>query len=264
MAQDSKIEWTHHTANLWWGCTEVHAGCDNCYAKAWAKRYQPTELWGNNSSRMSIKGVWNDLAKYQRNAAALDETHRVFVGSMMDIFEKNHYVVDRNADPVDSQYDEDGYMDLDELRFRLFTEVIPNSPNLDFLLLTKRPSNINKIIPESWITSPPTNVIFGTSPVNQATFNTLVPQLRKVNGRRFLSIEPQLGYIHPDNLVGIDWVIQGGESGPKKRPFNLDWARSMRDDCQLLNVPYFFKQIDKIQPIPADLQIRQFPRTRLA
>jgi len=57
----------------------------------------------------------------------------------------------------------------------------------------------------------------------------------------------------------VDWVIQGGESGGHKRPFQLEWARSMRDQCAKANVPYFFKQIDKIQPIPEDLMIRQFP-----
>lgn len=259
MAQDSKIEWTHHTANLWWGCAEVHAGCDNCYAKAWAKRYQPTELWGKASSRMAIKGVWNDLLKYQRNAAAKGEIHRVFVGSMMDIFEKNYAVVDRNADPIDSQHYEDEYMDLDELRMRFFSEIIPNSPNLIFLLLTKRPSNINKIIPASWLTQPPANVMFGTSVVNAATYGTLVPQLLNVKGKRFLSIEPQLDGIYVPELEGIDWVIQGGESGPRKRPFDLKWARHMRDECAKAGVPYFFKQIDKVQAIPADLQVRQFP-----
>ncbi len=65
-----------------------------------------------------------------------------------------------------------------------------------------------------------------------------------------------------DNQCGfkpINWVIQGGESGPGKRPFNTDWARKLRDECAVTETPYFFKQIDKIQPIPEDLQIREFP-----
>ena len=103
--------------------------------------------------------------------------------------------------------------------------------------------------------------MFGTSPVDPETWRMLVPQLQKVNGRRFLSIEPQLAIIAPLpwELEGIDWVIQGGESGPKKRPFNLSWARFMRDICHANQVPYFFKQIDKIQEIPPDLMVRQFP-----
>jgi protein gp37 len=61
---------------------------------------------------------------------------------------------------------------------------------------------------------------------------------------------------------GIDWVIVGGESGPKKRPFNPDWARTIRDECQEAGVPFFMKQIDKVQPIPEDLLIREFPHVR--
>lgn len=258
MAQDSKIEWTHHTANLWWGCTHVHEGCDHCYAEAWAKRYQPTGLWGKGTPRMEIKGVWDDLAKYQRKAAQANEIHRVFVGSMMDIGEKFLPVIDRKNLPVLIQPG-GRQMNTMDMRWRFFNDVVPASPNLLFLFLSKRPGNYNKIIPPWWISNPPVNVMFGTSVVNQATFNTLVPQLLKVNGMRFLSIEPQLDGIRNVNLKGIDWVIQGGESGPKKRPFNTDWARWMRDTCGVQQVPYFFKQIDKVQAIPDDLHIRQFP-----
>jgi len=259
MAQDSKIEWTTHTGNLWWGCDHVHDGCDNCYAEAWAKRYQPTPLWGKGSPRMEIKGVWHDLAKYQRLAAAAGEVHRVFVGSMMDIFEKPRPIINRdNVHAVDCA--DGSFIETDFLRDRLFHEVIPASPNLLFLLLTKRPGNINKYIPDSWKTSPPVNVMFGTSIVQRSQLNTLLKQLKRVNGRRFLSLEPQLENIPKIDLKGIDWVIQGGESGPKRRPFNTDWARAMKYQCQVQNVPYFFKQIDKIQPIPDDLQIRQFPK----
>lgn len=258
MAQDSKIEWCHHTANLWWGCEHVHAGCDNCYAEAWANWKAKPTLWGRDTSRMEIKGVWSDLAKFQRMAAAAGEVHRVFVGSMMDIFEKPKPIINREG--VHAVDCADGsYIETDFLRDRLFTEVIPASPNLLFLLLTKRPSNINKYIPQHWKQEPPANVMFGTSIVNMGTMSTLIPQLLQVNGRRFLSIEPQIGWIPRFTMEGIHWVIQGGESGPKRRPFDLSWARRMRDDCKEQNVPYFFKQIDKVQPIPADLQIREFP-----
>lgn len=101
--------------------------------------------------------------------------------------------------------------------------------------------------------------MFGTSPVNQKTFNNLVGHLNKVNGKKFLSIEPQLDKIELGNLTGIDWIIEGGESGHHKRPFNVEWARSMRDECKKLKIPYFFKQIDKIQEIPSDLNIKEFP-----
>ena len=250
MGINSKIEWTDHTANLWHGCTKVHEGCDNCYACNLSKRYG-NEVWGNDKPRRAIKDVWSTLNKLQKAAKEQGVFHTVFVGSMMDIFEKPMPLIDHNKQSIDNSTTKD-------LRDRFFNEVVPNSPNLRFLLLTKRPSNINKYIPENWKEEPPSNVMFGTSPVNQSTFDKLVPQLRQVNGKRFLSVEPQLDDIENIDLSGIDWVIQGGESGHHKRPFNTDWARKMRDYCKDNNVPYFFKQIDKIQEIPDDLMIREF------
>lgn len=267
--ENSKIEWTAsprpdgtlapgHTGNLWLGCTEVHAGCDNCYARVQSQRWG-RDVWGKDKPRVAVKKVWGDFMRWQALAHAAGEVHRVFVGSMMDIFEKPMPVVDSKGNPILQSMNRE--INTGEIRDRFFYEIVPACPNLDFLLLTKRPSNINKYIPERWNTDPPDNVMFGTSPVDSETFRTLVPQLKKVNGRRFLSIEPQLGYIFPtrQGLFGIDWIIQGGESGHKKRPFNLSWARFLRDVCKANQVPYFFKQIDKIQEIPSDLMVRQFP-----
>lgn len=252
MAQNSKIEWTHHTANLWHGCTKVHEGCDNCYAETLAKRWG-NDIWGNDKPRKEIKSFFNDLDKYQKLAKEANEIHRVFVGSMMDIFEKPMPLVNAKGEPNTNE-------DTGNLRFQFFYRIDRGDyPNLMFLLLTKRPSNINKMIFESWKTEPPKNVMFGTSPVNQQTFDTLTRHLLEVNGLRFLSVEPQLDKIELNDLKGIDWIIQGGESGHHKRPFNLEWARKMKAECSILNIPYFFKQIDKIQEIPIDLQVRMFP-----
>lgn len=258
MAENSKIEWTDHTCNLWWGCTKVTPGCDHCYAETLAHRWNH-DVWGNNSLRRVIKSAFDDFKRYQKAAAASGRVHRVFVGSMMDIFEK----------PMDTI---GMAMDTGWLRDKYFNEVIPATPNLLHLMLTKRPSNINKYIPESWKTNPPTNVMFGTSPCDQATADKLIPQLLEVNGFKFLSVEPMLApitfvqsWIDKDryfSLVGgtIDWVICGGESGHGKRPFNADWARSIRDECKAVGVAFFMKQMDKVQPIPEDLMIREFPK----
>jgi protein gp37 len=252
MAQNSKIEWTHHTANLWHGCTKVHEGCDNCYAETLAKRWG-NDIWGNDKPRKEIKSVWNELLKMQKLAKQAGEMHRVFVGSMMDIFEKPMPIIDANIPEYTTGV----------LRDRLFDQISNGLyPNLTFLLLTKRPSNINKYIPESWKLTPPENVMFGTSPVNQQTSEKLITQLLEVKGKRFLSVEPQLDSINIQGFLfngGIDWVIQGGESGHHKRPFNLDWAYYLKQQCEATNTPYFFKQIDKIKEIPTDLQVRMFP-----
>jgi len=253
MAQNSKIEWCHHTANLWWGCTKVHEGCDHCYAETLSNRWN-FDIWGNDKPRRAINSVWKDLAKYQKLAKEANEIHRVFVGSMMDIFEKPMPLIDSKGNKVEG-------MDTGELRDVLF-HCIHDYQNLLFLFLTKRPSNINKYIPESWKENPPDNVMFGTSPVNQVTFNKLVNQLCEVKGQRFLSIEPQLEIVKVNSFYKneIDWIIQGGESGHHKRYFDLEWAYELKEQCSILNIPYFFKQIDKVQPIPTDLMIRQFPK----
>lgn len=283
MAENTEIGWTHfprpdgslmpgHTANLWWGCTEVHEGCKMCYARVFANRYKSQwgdySLWGHNQPRKAISGVWKDLARYQKSAALAGETHAVFLGSMMDIFEKPYLLIDKDGvfitESKDGEIANTGW-----LRDRLFSEIsIGKYDNLLFLFLTKRPSNINKYIPESWKDNPPKNVMFGTSPVNQETADKLIPQLLQVKGKKFLSVEPMLGVITLDPfwLIGnythqgqIDWVICGGESGHGKREFDTYWARDLRDQCAEVKVPFFMKQIDKIQEIPDDLLIRQYP-----
>lgn len=250
MAENSKIEWTHHTANLWLGCEEVHDGCDHCYAKALSHRWG-FDVWGNTKRRM-IESAFKDLDRYQRKAKAVGDIHRVFVGSMMDIFEKSMPLINGIL----------SYTTTHDLRFELFRLIDSGIfTNLTLLLLTKRPSNILKYMPVHWYGSPPENLMYGVSVSDQKTFDTLVPQLLKVPGKHFISMEPQLGPITLDwhLLEGLDWIIQGGESGPHKRPFNLDWAYLMRDECAARGIPYFFKQIDKVQEIPESLMIRQFP-----
>jgi protein gp37 len=264
--ENSKIEWCNHTANLWWGCTNVHSGCDHCYAEAFAHRYNHT-VWGKDAPRKEVKSVWKELERFQRDAKKSGTIRRVFVGSMMDIFEKPMPLVTWKSEKLSEE--NDLYWNTGMLRDRFFIDVIPNSPNLLFLLLTKRPSNINKYIPEHWKLNPPDNVIFGTSPVNQETADKLILQLSEVNGQKFLSVEPQLAEIDwttklkddsGRTLLDVpDWIINGGESGHGKRPFNTDWARQLRDECKIKNVPFFFKQIDKVKEIPDDLMVREFP-----
>ncbi len=306
MAQNSKISWCNHTANIWWGCTAVHEGCDNCYAEALDNRYHhDNPHWGKSSSRLAVKSFWKDVARFQRKAKEANEIHRVFVGSMMDIFEKPMPLVNTSGykilhpdfatDTIDIA---DEKLDSGYLRTIFFEQVIPKCPNLMFLLLTKRPHNINKYIPESWKESPPPNVMFGTSVVNQQTADKLIPQLLSVNGRTFLSVEPMLAPIdlklpippnphimldenreenkmlsffsrHDRYIDSVatyeftrkpDWIIVGGESGGNKRPFDPDWARDIMRQCAEAFVPFFMKQIDGVKPIPEDLMVREFPK----
>lgn len=162
---------------------------------------------------------------------------------MMDIFEKPMPVVSFDGSPFHwIKKPQCEFYTTNDLRFFFFDKIVNECPNLMFLLLTKRPSNINKYIPESWKGNPPSNVMFGTSPANQETYDSLVPHLRKVNGKSFLSVEPLLGAIDNLNLEGIDWVIVGGESGPGARPMEEEWVLNIKDQCQKQGVPFFFKQ----------------------
>lgn len=148
------------------------------------------------------------------------------------------------------------------------------------LLCEKNSSGTNWLLSiEQWIYNvPPANVWIGTTVENQDQDHRVAEILKIPAKVRFLSVEPMLSEIqiplHLNAKFGrlnerfeevekpdkkIHWVICGGESGPKKRPMNLEWARSLRDQCKAAGVPFFFKQLDKVQAIPSDLLIRQFP-----
>lgn len=277
MGTKTKIGWTHHTANLWWGCQEIHEGCDHCYARTFDKRVGGNH-WGAHSARRMIRSVWGDLAKWQKDAQLAGEQRRVFCGSMMDIFEVSKPLVNVKGNPLNGE--------TSELRSRLFGEVVPVSPNLLFLFLTKRPQNIAKMIPAEWLNNPPANVMYGYSAVNQKTYDQGILHLLKVPGRHFLSCEPLIGEINfgllgtlPADIAPnytlvherIHWIICGGESGHKARPMAAEWARGMREQCAGVGVPFFMKQMGghpdphhELDDIPADLQVREFPATEAA
>lgn len=276
MATNSNIEWTHHTANLWQGCTRVHAGCDNCYAARLSARWG-NELWdkledGTPAPRMHIKAGWNSFQKWNAAAEAAGEYHRVFVGSMMDIFEKPMPLVDSKGGKLPLSVMRDRGKDADfntgDSRRLFFNQVVPNHAHLLFLLLTKRPSNINKMIPEAWKSDPPRNVMFGASVVDKQSLWQVGRQLSQVNGQTFLSVEPLLEELDIFDFFNVyesgegwlpDWVIVGGESGPNRRPFDPEWARTIMDACEIYDVPFFMKQWDKVKEVPKDLQRREFP-----
>lgn len=252
MAENSHIGWTTHTFNTCWGCTKVSAGCKHCYADTLARRFGD-DIWGPGAGRkpMSDK-YWASLDKWQRKAekgVTDDERHpRVFCNSMSDLFEG----------PETCQTDA-AYAVVTAGRARLFA-AIARTPNLQYLLLTKRPENMNAMVPESWKDGWPANVWAGTSVEDQENADRRIPLLLQVPARRFLSVEPLLGpidlwsarYDWPLGGAGkgsafawgngVSWVIVGGESGPGARPMHPDWVRRIRDDTVAAEVPFFFKQ----------------------
>lgn len=249
--ENSKIEWTNNTFNPWVGCTKVSQGCKNCYAEELMDRRYKKVQWGPTGERVrTSEGYWKKPFSWNKQAFAEEKRYKVFCASLADVFEEHKSIL-----PV-------WRLDLGKL--------IERTPNLDWLLLTKRPENVfNMCADFGWVESAspderapyiPDNVWIGTSVEDQENADKRVPELLKIPARiRFLSCEPLLAPVYLENWRGIDWVIVGGESGANRRQINLDWARSLRDQCRHNNVPFFFKQVDKVQPIPEDLMIREFP-----
>jgi protein gp37 len=222
MGKNSKIEWTHHTFNPWWGCTRVSAACKHCYAEAWAKRVGK-KIWGPKAPRRFFAEThWSGPLKWNEEAIRRGERARVFCASMADVFE------DRK--------------DLDPSRDRLWT-LIEETQQLDWLLLTKRPERILQTV--RWTTDWPKNVWIGTTIEDQESAEERLPHLARVPAVvRFISAEPLLSELNISGWLGgsIDWVITGGESGPHARPSSPSWFRQLLIQCMQANVPFHFKQ----------------------
>lgn len=232
MAENSKIEWTNHTFNPWWGCTKVSPACDNCYAEAWAKR-TGHNVWGARSKRRFLSDFyWEQPKRWNQEAKLAGRRDRVFCASMADVFEWRS--------------------DLKEWRTRLWS-LIEETPSLDWLLLTKRPHLANRLVP--WGDEWPHNVWLGTTVENQKWAEKRLHSLIGSPARiRFLSCEPLLGKLelgHWFRRGRIDWVIAGGESGPRARPSDPAWFHQLRDQCLRNGVAFHFKQWGDWAPIDA-------------
>lgn len=220
MAENSGIEWTHHTFNPWIGCQKVSAACDFCYAEVWDNRFGG-ERWGPHAPRTRTK-TWGNPVKWQNKAAATGRRYRVFTASLADVFD-NH----RTIDP--------------SWRRELWA-LIRSCPDLDFLMLTKRPQNIARFLPDDWGDGYQ-NVWLGATVEDQAAADRAHALIDVPAVVHFLSMEPLLGSVDLSKVInGLEWVITGGESGANYRPAKADWFRELRDQCAAANVPFLFKQ----------------------
>jgi protein gp37 len=258
----TNISWTDFTFNPWWGCMKVSPGCENCYALTLATRWGH-DIWGpakTTSRRLFSSKHWQEPVGWDRDAEQAGERRRVFCASMADVFEDH---------PL-----------LNEPRQQLW-DLIYATPNLDWLLLTKRPENVASMLPGGYWP----NVWLGTSTEDQQRADERVPILLRHRDQvpvLFLSVEPQLGPItfrwaswnplrganHLDGLRQLDWIISGGESGPKHRPFDLNWARQTRDECRAAGVAWHFKQFGGRTHAEGGCmldgeEIKEFPTPRL-
>lgn len=240
--ENSKIEWTDHTWSPWWGCTAVSNGekgaCTNCYADGLGKRFG-VEWGAGKPRRLAGPGYWDKPRIWNAKAARAGTRPFVFP-SMCDPF-------DREVDPLWRVW---------------FFERIRSTPSLVWLLLTKRPSMIEKLSAEAG--GLPRNAAIGASIVTQEEWDrdALALEDAAVALRplfTFTSMEPLMGPVVMRYFLP-DWVIAGGESGPKARPSHPDWFRSLRDQCAAAGVPFLYKQWGEWGPIRSrDLDPEEIP-----
>lgn len=224
MADKSKIEWTDATWNPVSGCSKVSEGCRFCYAERMSQRFGYTRLpWTNKNAPKNVKLHEDRLEQPLR----WQRPRRVFVNSMSDLFHE--------------QVPNDFLIAV----FR----VMLHAPQHTFQILTKHPFRMLEFC--TWYYASrnlyeiPKNIWLGVSCEDQETAYERIPLLLKTPAAiRFISAEPLLGNIDlkPESLNMLDWVIAGGESGPKARPSHMNWFRSLRDQCVAAKVPFFFKQ----------------------
>lgn len=214
MASNSRIEWTDATWNPVTGCSKVSPGCQNCYAERMAKRLQRMQPDGRyrNGFRVTLHD----------DALAIPEQwtkpKRIFVNSMSDLF--HDHVPDMFIENV----------------FHVMRIACWHT----YQILTKRPHRMMEYSHRFQI---PENVWLGTSIEDEKRAQERIDILRDTQCHvRFVSAEPLIGEITTNIASGVDWVIVGGESGPRARPMSADWVRSIRDQCQQARTPFFFKQ----------------------
>ena len=198
MADNTSIEWCDHTFNPWEGCQKVSPGCDHCYAETRNARFNGTAVnWGPGAPRRrTSEANWKKPLKWNREAQAFFAAHgrrqRVFCASLADVFD--------NA--VDPQWRRD-----------LFNLIL-QTPQLDWLLLTKRIGNVSGMIRDQLLHPLPPNVWLGITVVNQEEADRDIPKLLAINACvRFLSMEPLLGHIDLTRICIVPRVQRSPRAG---------------------------------------------------
>jgi len=212
MANKSSIEWTGSTWNPVTGCTKISPGCKNCYAERIAMRLL---AMGQSNYTNGFKPTMHEHTL--KLPLKWKKPQTIFVNSMSDLFHKDV---------------------PEEFILKIFN-VMNSAPWHTFQILTKRAERLVKVSNRLvW----GKNIWMGVS-VENADYKTRIDYLRKTKAQvKFISFEPLIDEIDTVNLRGIDWVIVGGESGPKARYMSPEWVINLRNQCLAQNVPFFFKQ----------------------
>lgn len=212
MADNSRIEWTEATWNPVTGCSKVSPGCAHCYAETFAERWRG--IPGHPYEQGFDLRLWP-----QRLDVPLRwrRPRMIFVNSMSDLFHE----------------------DIPEAFIQEIFQTMASADWHTFQILTKRQERLEELAPRlEW--SP--NIWMGVT-IENRRFVGRADALRTVPAAvRFISAEPLLGPLEGLDLTGIDWLISGGESGPRHRPVRAEWLRELRDRCNAEGVAYFFKQ----------------------
>lgn len=233
MADRSGIEWTDSTWNPVTGCDRISPGCDHCYAQTLAARLKAMgnpRYQSDGSPRTSGPGFGLTLHEDQLGLPLRWRRPRmIFVNSMSDLF----------------------HPDVPEEFIERVLFTVSQTPQHIYQVLTKRPRRMAHVLSE-WIREPErrlvqlplANLWLGVSVEDQKWADQRIPLLMETPARvRFISCEPLLGPVDLGKWTSdVDWVIVGGESGPKARPMHIDWARAIRNECVDAGVPFFFKQ----------------------
>ena len=212
MSKQSSIEWTQTTWNPLTGCTKISAGCKYCYAERFAKRLQ---AMGQPNYRNGFKLTLHPHLLTQ--PLRWKKPQIIFVNSMSDLFH----------DDVPEEFIQRVFHTMNQAHWHIFQ------------VLTKRAERLAQLSPRlNWAP----NIWMGVS-VENADYTFRIPLLQQTGAMvKFLSLEPLLGPLPNLNLENIDWVIVGGESGPKARPLKKEWVIEIKNQCLKAGVPFFFKQ----------------------
>lgn len=226
MAENTSISWARHTFNGWIGCTKVSPACKFCYAERdWDHRYHRVQ-WGPKGPRsLTSDDTWLKPLRWNREAAAAGEVHSVFAMSLADGMDDHPSI-------------------KPDWRERWLNKLVIPTTSLEWLMLTKRPENWVKFLPD--FRTPLPNVRLGVSIEDQTRADERGPFLKvaKLFGwKTFVSYGPACGPVDWDAIMPwIDWLVAEGESGPHARPSHPDWFRRARDACGRHGKPFHFKQ----------------------
>lgn len=224
----TKISWADLTFNGWWGCSKVSPACRFCYAKPWSERWEH-DVWGRTKPRRLFGARhWNQPRVWNKRARRIGRPLTVFCGSMKDVFEDHPPLPDERA--------------------KLWP-LIEETPDLRWMLATKRPENAEAMVPAQWMEEGwPEHVWLMVSAETQKFADQRWPIALDlpVRGIRFASCEPLLEDLDLTEYLGpgrLDWVIAGGGSGQDHRRTELAWLHNLRDQADAAGALFHLKQL---------------------